>query len=166
MGDFVLLKVSPWKGVIGFRKRGKLGPRYIGPFRVSAWVGKVAYHLDPSNELSQIHNTFHVSQLRKCVTNEDVVVSLDEIQVDESLNYIERPITVLDRKTKVLQNKDVKLVKVQWQHRRGSEWTWEPEDDMQEHYPDLFSSTDFEEEVLSKWGRVVILQIRYYSLDP
>lgn len=119
VGDFVLLKVSPWKGVIRFWKRGKLGPRYIGPFRVSSRVGKVAYRLDLSNELSQIHNTFHVPQLRKCITNEAAVISLDEIQVDESLNYIERPIAILDRKTKVLRNKEVKLVKVQWQHRRG-----------------------------------------------
>ena len=76
-------------------------------------VGKVAYRLDQSDEHSQIQNTFHVSQLRKCLTDEAPVVSLDDIQVDESLNYIGRPVAILDRNTKVLRNKEVKLVKVQ-----------------------------------------------------
>ena len=128
------LRVSPWKGVIRFQKRGKLGPQYIGPFRITTQVGKVVYRLDLSDKLSQIHNTFHVSQLRKCVTDEVAVVSLDDILVDESLNYIERPIAVLGRKSKVLRKNELKLVKVQWQQRRGSEWTWEPEDKMQDHY--------------------------------
>ena len=79
--------------------------------------------MDLADELSQIHNTFHVSQLRKCVTDESAVVLLDDIQVDESLNYIERPVAILDRKTKVLRNKEVELLKVKRQHRRGSEWT-------------------------------------------
>ena len=79
VGDFVLLKVSPWKGVIRFRKRGKLGPRYIGPFRVIARVGRVAYRLELPAELGQIHDTFHVSQLRKCIAEESVVVPLKDI---------------------------------------------------------------------------------------
>ena len=138
VGDMVLLKVSPWKGVIRFSKRGKLGPRYIGQFRVVARVGKVAYRLDLPAELSQIHNTFHVSQLRKCLVDDTAVVPLEDIQVDGSLNYIERPVAILDRKSKDLRNKRVELVKVQWQHRKGSEWTWEPVDEMMEHYPELF----------------------------
>ena len=123
VGDMVLLKVSPWKGVIRFRKRGKLGPRFIGPFRVVARVGKVAYRLDLPAELSQIHITFHVSQLRKCLVDDSPVLSLEDIQVDDSLNYIEHPVASLDRKSKDLRNKRVELVKVQWQHRKGSEWT-------------------------------------------
>ena len=87
----VLRKVSPWKGVIRFRKWGKLGPRFIGPFRVVARVGKVAYRLDLPVELSQIHSTFHVSQLRKCLVDDLAVVPLEDIQVDDSRNYIERP---------------------------------------------------------------------------
>ena len=113
VGDYVLLKVSPWKGVICFRKRGKLGPRYIGPYRVIERVGKVAYRLDLPAELSNIHNTFHVSQLRKSVTGHTVVVPLEDIALDERLSYVERPIAVLDRKTKALRNKVVHLVKVQ-----------------------------------------------------
>ena len=147
MADFVLLKVSPWKGVPRFRKRGKLGRLYIGPFRISARVRKVAYRLDLHDELSQIHNTFHVSYLRKCVAEETAIVSMDDIQVDESLNYNERPFSILDRKIKVLRNKEVKLVKVQWQHQRGSEWTWEPKEEMRDHYPDLFPLADFKEKV-------------------
>ena len=149
VGDMVLLKGSPWKGVIRFRKRGKLGPRFIGPFRVLARVGKVAYRLDLPAELSQIHSTFHVSQLRKCLVDDSAVVPLEDIQVDDSLNYIERPVAILDRKSKDLRNKRVELVKVQWQHRKGSEWTWEPVDEMMEHYPELFQdrAADFEDEV-------------------
>ncbi|KAJ9558505.1 hypothetical protein OSB04_013119 [Centaurea solstitialis] len=137
--DRVLLKVSPWKGVIRFRKRGKLGPRYIGPFTVLARVGKVAYRLELPEVLGQIHDTFHVSQLRKCLADETAHVPLDDIQVDESLNFIERPVAVLERKVRKLRNKEIGIVKVQWQHRKGSEWTWEPEAEMRERYPELFS---------------------------
>ena len=98
VGDMVLLKVSPWKGVIRFRKRGKLGPRFIGLFRMLTRVGRVAYRLDLPVKLSQIHSTFHVSQLWKCLMDESVVVPLEDIQVDDSLNYIERPVAILDRK--------------------------------------------------------------------
>ncbi|KAJ9556692.1 hypothetical protein OSB04_011306 [Centaurea solstitialis] len=93
--DRVLLKVSPWKGVIRFRKRGKLGPRYIGPFTILARVGKVAYRLELPAVLGQIHSMFHVSQLRKCLADETAHIPLDDIQVDESLNYVERPVAVL-----------------------------------------------------------------------
>ena len=133
--------------MIRFRKRGKLGPRYIGPFRVSARVGKVAYRLELPEELGQIHDTFHVSQLRKCIVDESAVVPLEDIQVDVSLNYAERPVAISDRKIKVLRNKEVPLVLVQWQHRKGSEMTWEPEREMREQHPELFSERDFEGEV-------------------
>ncbi|KAJ9546624.1 hypothetical protein OSB04_019167 [Centaurea solstitialis] len=123
VGDRVLLKVSPWKGVIRFRNRGKLGPRYIGPLTVLARVGKVAYRLELPEVLGQIHDTFHVSQLRKCLADESAHVSMDDIQVDESLNYVEKPVAVLERKVKQLRNKEIGIVKVQWQHRKGSEWT-------------------------------------------
>ncbi|KAI3727497.1 hypothetical protein L6452_16113 [Arctium lappa] len=147
VGDYVLLKVSPSKGVIRFRKRGKLGPRYIGPYKVIARVGKVAYRLELPDELSLIHNTFHVSQLRKCVVDESAVIPLEDIQIDERLNYVEKPIAIVERKTKTLRNKVIGLVKVQWQHQKGSEWTWEPEAEMRENYPELFADRDFEDEV-------------------
>ena len=94
--------------------------------------------MDLPVELSQIHNTFHVSQLRKCLVDESAVVPLEDIQVDRSLNYIERPVAILDRKTKTLRNKAIQLVKVQWQHRKGSEWTWEAEQE-EEKLPRVFS---------------------------
>ncbi|KAJ9545620.1 hypothetical protein OSB04_025327 [Centaurea solstitialis] len=138
VGDHVLLKVSPWKGVIRFRKRGKLGPRYIGPFTILARVGKVAYRL----ELPALH---------KCLADETAHIPLDDIQVDESLNYVERPIAVLDRKVRRLRNKEIGIVKVQWQHRWGSEWTWEPEAEMRElrcgSTTRNFSSIDFGDEI-------------------
>ncbi|KAJ9538155.1 hypothetical protein OSB04_030888, partial [Centaurea solstitialis] len=107
IGDYVLLKVSPWKGVIRFRKRGKLGPRFIGPYKIIARVGKVAYRLELPDELKLIHNTFHVSQLRKCVRDESVVVPLEDIQIDEKLNYVEKPIALLEWKVKTLRNKEI-----------------------------------------------------------
>ncbi|XP_022008037.1 uncharacterized protein LOC110907352 [Helianthus annuus] len=138
VGDYVLLKVSPWKGIIRFRKRGKLGPRYIGPFKILARVGKVAYRLELPPTLDGIHNTFHVSQLRKCLADEAALVPLDDIELDEGLKYVERPIAIKDVKVKNLCNKTVRQVLVQWQHRKGSELTWETKDEMRKHYPFLF----------------------------
>ncbi|KAJ0812671.1 putative chromatin remodeling & transcriptional activation CHROMO-DOMAIN family [Helianthus annuus] len=138
VGDFVLLKVSPWKGIIRFRKRGKLGPRYIGPFKILARVGRVAYRLELPPALEGIHNTFHVSQLRKCLADDTALVPLDDIELDEGLNYVERPIAIKDFKVKNLRNKAVKQVLVQWWHRKGSDLTWEAEDEMRKHYPFLF----------------------------
>ncbi|KAK9048751.1 hypothetical protein SSX86_032282 [Deinandra increscens subsp. villosa] len=137
-GDYVMLKVSPWKGVIRFRKRGKLSPRFIGPFKILARVGKVAYQLELPEELSGIHNTFHVSYLRKCLADESAYVPLDDLVIDDKLNYVERPIAILDRNVKRLRNKEVNQVKVQWEHRKGSDLTWESEEEMQRYYPHLF----------------------------
>ncbi|KAF5799612.1 putative Chromo-like domain superfamily protein [Helianthus annuus] len=136
--DYVLLKVSPWKGIICFRKHGKLGPHYIGPFKILDRVGKVAYRLELPPTLDGIHSTFHVSQLRKCLADETTLVPLDDIELDEGLNYVARPIAIKDAKVKNLRNKAVKQVLVQWQHRKGSELTWESEDEMRRYYPFLF----------------------------
>ncbi|KAI3806853.1 hypothetical protein L1987_22769 [Smallanthus sonchifolius] len=138
VGDRVMLKVSPWKGIIRFRKRGKLSPRFVGPFRIMARVGEVAYRLELPDELSGIHPTFHVSHLRKCLADESAHIPLTDIEVDNSLNYIEEPVAILDRKEKRLRNKVIQLVKVQWKHRKGSEATWETEKEMRESYPHLF----------------------------
>ncbi|KAK9062862.1 hypothetical protein SSX86_020052 [Deinandra increscens subsp. villosa] len=139
-GDLVLLKVSPWKGVIRFRKRGKLSPRFIGPFKIVARVGDNAYQLELPEELNGIHNTFHVSNLRKCLADESAYVPLDDLVVDKKLNYVERPIAILDRKVKKLRNKEVNQVLVQWEHRKGSDLTWEAEDEIQRYYPHLFGT--------------------------
>ncbi|KAI3827739.1 hypothetical protein L1987_01822 [Smallanthus sonchifolius] len=139
VGDMVLLKVSPWKGIIRFRKRGKLSPRFVGPFKILARVGQVAYRLDLPVELSGIHPTFHVSHLRKCLADDTAHKPYDEIEVDNSLNYVEEPIAILDRAEKRLRNKSIPLVKIQWKHRKGSEATWEKEDEMRGLYPQLFN---------------------------
>ncbi|KAI3818148.1 hypothetical protein L1987_11951 [Smallanthus sonchifolius] len=133
VGDFVLLKVSPWKGVIRFRKREKLSPRFIGSFKVIAKVGAVAYRLELPEGLSRLHNTFHVSHLRKCLAGESTFVPLDE-----KLNYVEEPVAILVRKVKRLRNKKISQVLVRWKHRRGAEMTWETEEEMLKHYPNLF----------------------------
>ncbi|GJV93937.1 putative reverse transcriptase domain-containing protein [Tanacetum coccineum] len=91
VGDMVLLKVSPWKGVIRFGKRGKLSPRYIGPFKIIERIGPVAYKLDLPDKLRGIHNTFHVSNLKKCLADENLVIPLEEIQLDDKLHFIEEP---------------------------------------------------------------------------
>ncbi|GKF98313.1 hypothetical protein Tco_0297096, partial [Tanacetum coccineum] len=96
VGDKVMLKVSPWKGVIRFGKRGKLNPHYIGPFKILAKVRTVAYRLGLPEKLSSVHSTFHVSNLKKCLFDEPLVIQLDEIYVDDKLNFIEEPIEIID----------------------------------------------------------------------
>ncbi|XP_024965746.1 uncharacterized protein LOC112505941 [Cynara cardunculus var. scolymus] len=125
-----MLKVSPWKGITRFGKRGKLSPRYIGPYRITARVGEVAYKLELPEELQGIHSTFHVSTLRKCLADESSKVALEDIEVDQTLSYVERPKAILDRKVKKLRNKEISLVKVQWKHHKGPEAMWEIKSEM------------------------------------
>ncbi|GJT00358.1 putative reverse transcriptase domain-containing protein [Tanacetum coccineum] len=94
VGDKVMLKVSSWKGVIRFGKRGKLNPRYIGPFKILAKVGTVACRLELPEKLSRVHSTFHVSNLKKCLSDEPLAIPLDEIHIDEKLNFIEEPVEI------------------------------------------------------------------------
>ncbi|XP_024995839.1 uncharacterized protein LOC112528989 [Cynara cardunculus var. scolymus] len=113
VGDYVMLKVSPWKGVVKFGKRSKLSPRYIEPFRICKRIGMVAYQLELPEELSLIYNTFHVSNLRKCLADPSLAVPLPEVRLDSKLNFVKTPEAVTDRKIKVLWNKEISLVKVQ-----------------------------------------------------
>ncbi|GJR08794.1 putative reverse transcriptase domain-containing protein [Tanacetum coccineum] len=99
--DMVMLKVSPWKGVIRFSKRGKLNPRYIRPFKVLAKVGTVAYRLELPDQLSHVHSTFHVSNLKKCYADEPLSISLNEIHIDDKLNFIEEQVEIMDREVKM-----------------------------------------------------------------
>nr|GEV45613.1 putative reverse transcriptase domain-containing protein [Tanacetum cinerariifolium] len=143
VGDRVLLKVSPWKGVVRFGKKGKLAPRYIGPFEIVERIGRVAYRLKLPQELSCIHNTFHVSNLKKCLAESDAQVPLEEIKIDESLRFVEEPIEIMERNVKKLKRRRIPLVKVRWNLRQGAEHTWEREDQFKTMYPHLFASTSF-----------------------
>nr|GFB55194.1 putative reverse transcriptase domain-containing protein [Tanacetum cinerariifolium] len=112
VGDKVMLKVSPWKGVVRFGKRGKLNPRYFGPFKVLEKIEKVAYKLELPEELIRVHNTFHVSNLKKCHTDEPLAVPLDGLHFDDKLHFIEDPVEIVDREVKRLKQSRNPLVKV------------------------------------------------------
>ncbi|GJZ36169.1 putative reverse transcriptase domain-containing protein [Tanacetum coccineum] len=139
--DKVMLKVSPWKGVVRFGKRGKLNPRYVGPFKVLEKVGSVAYKLELPEELSRVHNTFHVSNLKKCYADEPLAVPLDGLHFDDKLQFVEEPVKIMDREVKQLRRSRVPIVKVRWNSRRGPEFTWEREDQFRKKYPHLFAKT-------------------------
>ena len=111
------MKVSPWKGVARFGKRGKLNPRYIGPFKILERIGPMAYKLKLPQELSDIHDTFHVSNLKKCLADETLIIPPDEIHIDDKLHFIEKPIEIMDRK--VQKQSRIQLVKVRWKSKRG-----------------------------------------------
>nr|GEX11409.1 putative reverse transcriptase domain-containing protein [Tanacetum cinerariifolium] len=141
VGDKVMLKVSPWKGVVCFGKRGKLNPMYVGPFKVLERVGDVAYKLDLPEELSRVHNTFHVSNLKKCHADEPLAVLLDGLHFDDKLHFVEGPVEIMDREVKRLKRSQIPLVKVRWNSKRGPEFTWECEDQFRKKYPHLFART-------------------------
>ncbi|GKD37192.1 putative reverse transcriptase domain-containing protein [Tanacetum coccineum] len=140
VGDKVMLKVSPWKGVIHFGKRGKLNPRYIGPFKILAKLGTVAYRLELPEQLSRVHSTFHVSNLKKCLSDEPLAIPLDEIHIDEKLNFIEETVEIMYREVKRLKKSRIPIVKVRWDSRRGPEYTWEREDQIKKKYPNIFAN--------------------------
>jgi ribosomal protein L21E len=138
-GDLVFLKVSPWKGLMRFGKKGKLSPRYIGPFEILKRVRAVAYELALPPNLQQVHNVFHVSMLRKYNPDAKHIVEHETVELQPDLSYVEQPVEIMDRKEQVLRNKVIRLVRVLWQNHNVEESTWELESAMQEKYPHLFS---------------------------
>nr|GFB93840.1 putative reverse transcriptase domain-containing protein [Tanacetum cinerariifolium] len=112
-----------------------LNPRYIGPFKILAKVGTVAYRLELPEQLSRVHSTFYVSKLKKCMADEPLAIPLDEIQVDDKLNFIKEPVEIMDREVKRLKQSRISIFKVRWNSKRGPEFTWEREDQMQKKYP-------------------------------
>nr|GEY54751.1 putative reverse transcriptase domain-containing protein [Tanacetum cinerariifolium] len=137
--DKVMLKVSPWNGVIRFGKHGKLSPRYIGPFERIERIGPVAYKLELPEKLRRIHNTFHVSNLKKCLADENLVIPLEEVQLDDKLHFLKELVEIMDREVKRLKQSRIPIVKVQWNSRRGPEYTWERQYFFKRNYPRLFS---------------------------
>nr|GFA13511.1 putative reverse transcriptase domain-containing protein [Tanacetum cinerariifolium] len=116
-------------------------PRYVGPFKVLERVGDVSYKLDLPEELSKVHNIFHVSNLKKCHADEPLVVPLDGLHFDDKLHFVEEPVEIIDREVKQLKRSRIPLVKVRWNSKRGPEFTWECEDQFRKKYPHLFSKT-------------------------
>ncbi|GKA63339.1 putative reverse transcriptase domain-containing protein [Tanacetum coccineum] len=121
-------------------RRRKLNLHYIGPFKVLAKVGTIAYRLELTNQLSRVHSTFHVSNLKECFSDEPLAIPLDEIQIDEKLNFIEEPVEIMDREVKHLKQSRIPIVKVRWNSRRGPEFTREREDQIKKEYPHLFAN--------------------------
>jgi hypothetical protein len=138
MGDLVYLKVSPMKGVIIFGKKGKLSPRFVGPFEVKEVIGLVAYKVELPPALSGIHNVFHVSTLRRHVHDPRHIIDFEPLQVQDNLKYEELPIQILDRKEQRLRTKTIPLVKVLWRNHDVEEASWELEHEMRNKYPHLF----------------------------
>ncbi|KAL4320065.1 hypothetical protein GQ457_18G005740 [Hibiscus cannabinus] len=138
VGDRVFLKVSPWKKVMRFGRKGKLSPRYIGTYEIVERVGPFAYRLLLPPELERIHDVFHVSMLRKYRSDPSHVMPVEEIELNPDLSYDGEPMEILASDSKVLRGRTIELAKVKWRHRGVEEATWERKDDMEDQYPYLF----------------------------
>jgi hypothetical protein len=139
VGDHVFLRISPTRGVIRFGRRGKLSPRFIGPFDVVERVGKVAYRLALPPALAGVHDVFHVSQLRRYIRDPSHVIDHSELSVSPDLSLASQPVAILDAREKRLKNRVIRLVRVAWSSRSSGDSTWELEDKMRESYPHLFA---------------------------
>ena len=138
VGDHVFLKMIPKRGVVRFGKRGKLSPRFIGPFEILERVGTVAYRLALPPSMTSVHKVFHVSMLRRCTPDPTHVMDWGEIEVDTDETFEEGPVCIMDSRDQVLRRKTVRLVRVLWLHRGVDESTWERGDTMRATYPFLF----------------------------
>ena len=147
IGNHVFLKVAPMKGVMRFGKKGKLSPRYVGPFEILERVGDKAYRVALPPSLSTVHNVFHVSMLRKYISNPSHVLSYEPLELTHDLAYEEVPVQILDQKEKELRTKKIRLVKVLWRNHSIEEATWEREEEMQSKYSELFGTSNFEDEI-------------------
>ncbi|XP_061351470.1 uncharacterized protein LOC133296488 [Gastrolobium bilobum] len=151
-GERVFLKLSPTTGVGRTLKVRKLSPRYIGSFQILQKIGSVAYQLVVPPHLSNLHNVFHVSQLRKYVSDPSHILNIDSVQVKENLTIETRPIQILDKNMKQLRNKVIPLIKVLWEGLSSHEATWEKEEELQQNYPEFFL-TVFREMLSTPIGR-------------
>ena len=135
VGDKVFLKVSTWRKILRFGHKGKLSPRFIGPYEILERVGPVAYRLALPPELAKLHDVFYVSMLQRYCSDESHILPVQEIQVQEDFSYDEKPKAIMAQEVKQLWNKQVPLVKVLWQHHGKEEATWELEATMRAQYP-------------------------------
>nr|GFA82306.1 putative reverse transcriptase domain-containing protein [Tanacetum cinerariifolium] len=147
--ELIQEKTEKIKGVVRFGKREKLNPRYVGPFKVLEEIGKVAYKLELPEELSRVHNMFHVPNLKKCHADKPLTVPLDGLHFDDKLHFVEEPVEIVDREVKRLRRSRIPLVKVRWNSKRGPEFTWEHEDQFRKKYPQLFAKTTSSSSVTS-----------------
>jgi hypothetical protein len=140
-GDHVYLKVSPIRAMRRFKVKGKLSPRFIGPFLILNPVREVAYQLELPDHLVDVHDVFHVSQLKKCLTVPEEQLPMEEWSVQDDLIYTEYPIRILDTLTHVTRNNVIKMCKVQCSHHGEDEATWEREEELRIEFPHLFPSS-------------------------
>jgi hypothetical protein len=138
VGDYVYLKVSPMRSVKRFNMKGKLAPRYIGPFKIIERRGEVAYQLELPESLAGVHDVFHVSQLKKCLRVPEDHIPLDEFTVKEDLTYEEFSVKILETTDGVTRSQIIKMCKVQWNRYSEAEATWEKEENLRKTYPQLF----------------------------
>ena len=131
------MKISPTKGVYRFGIKGKLSPRYIGPFEILERIGMVAYRIALPPKLSGIHNVFHVSMLRKFIPDPDQVVELRPIRFDKDLTYAEYPLKIIDTQVRKLRNQEIRFLKIQWSRHSEAEATWELESEMRNYFPHI-----------------------------
>ncbi|WVZ80040.1 hypothetical protein U9M48_027555 [Paspalum notatum var. saurae] len=139
--DHVYLRVSPIKGVHRFGVKGKLAPRYVGPFKITEQCGPVAYRLELPPHLAAVHDVFHVSQLKKCLRVPEEAVDTSQIQIEPDLTYEERLIKILDKKQRATRRRAMNFYKVQWSNHFEEEATWEQEEYLQTKYPGFLSAT-------------------------
>ncbi|XP_075478848.1 uncharacterized protein LOC142519703 [Primulina tabacum] len=139
VGDHVFVKIAPLKGIMRFGRKGMLSPRFIGPFEILDRIGERAYRLALPPDLDRVHNVFHVSILRKYISNSSHVLRHEPLDLMPNLTYQEVPIQILDRKVKVLRNKEIGIIKILWRNQLVEEATWEPEEEMKQRYPELFA---------------------------
>ena len=129
------------KGTRRFDIKGKLVPRYVGPFKIIGKRGDLAYQLELPSNFANVHDVFHVSQLHKCFETPDCTINFEEIDLQEDLSYREHPVAILEETERKTRNKSIKFLKVQWSHHSEDEATWERQDRLREEYPALFPST-------------------------
>ncbi|KAA3461584.1 DNA/RNA polymerase superfamily protein [Gossypium australe] len=146
VGDKVFLKVSPWKKVLRFGRKGKLSPRFIGPYKITERIGLVAYRLALPSKLEKIHDVFHVSMLHRYRPDPSHVIVPTEVEIQPDMTYGEEPVKILAQEVKQLRNKSIALVKVLWQRHGVEEAIWEPEEAMRNQYPNLFTGKIFGDE--------------------